>query len=56
MCVCEVYDLEKEGLLEKALSLMDYFDIKDFANFHKYPLEAKKLAFCIVEPKVIEAY
>jgi ABC-2 type transport system ATP-binding protein len=57
--VCEIYEVEKEGLIEKAYSLMDYFDIKDFAKIKVNKLSSgsrKKLAFVtsvLVEPKVL---
>ncbi|MDR9416239.1 MAG: ABC transporter ATP-binding protein [Gracilimonas sp.] len=57
--VCEIYEVEKEGLIEKAYSLMDYFDIKDFAKIKVNKLSAgsrKKLAFVtsvLVEPKLL---
>jgi ABC-2 type transport system ATP-binding protein len=57
--VCEIYEVEKKGLIEKAYSLMDYFDIKDFAKIKVNKLSSgsrKKLAFVtsvLVEPKVL---
>jgi ABC-2 type transport system ATP-binding protein len=57
--VCEIYEVKKEGLIEKAYSLMDYFDIKDFAKIKVNKLSAgsrKKLAFVtsvLVEPKLL---
>lgn len=57
--VCEIYEVEKEGLIEKAYSLMDYFDIKDFAKIKVNKLSSgsrKKLAFVtavLVEPKLL---
>jgi ABC-2 type transport system ATP-binding protein len=57
--VCEIYEIEKNGLIEKAYSLMDYFEIKDFAKIKVNKLSSgsrKKLAFCtavLVEPKVM---
>lgn len=57
--VCEIYEVEKEGLIEKAYSLMDYFDIKDYAKIKVNKLSAgsrKKLAFVtsvLVEPKLL---
>lgn len=57
--VCEIYEVEKEGLIEKAYSLMDYFDIKDFAKIKVNKLSSgsrKKLAFVtsvLVSPKLL---
>lgn len=57
--VCEIYEVESGGLVEKAYSLMDYFDIKDFARIKISKLSAgsrKKLAFVtsvLVEPKLL---
>lgn len=57
--VCEIYEVEKEGLIEKAYSLMDYFDIKDFAKIKVNKLSSgsrKKLAFVtavLVEPQLL---
>jgi len=57
--VCEIYEIEKEGLVEKAYSLMDFFDIKDFAKIKVNKLSSgsrKKLAFVtaiLVEPKLL---
>lgn len=57
--VCEIYEVEKEGLIEKAYSLMDYFDIKDFAKIKTNKLSSgsrKKLAFVtsvLVQPKLL---
>ena len=57
--VCEIYEVEKEGLIEKAYSLMDYFEIKDFAKIKVNKLSAgsrKKLAFVtsvLVNPKLL---
>lgn len=57
--VCEIYEVEKEGLIEKAYSLMDYFDIKDFAKIKVNKLSSgsrKKLAFVtavLVQPKLM---
>ncbi|HBX66180.1 MAG TPA: ABC transporter ATP-binding protein [Balneolaceae bacterium] len=57
--VCEIYEVNKEGLIEKAYSLMDYFDIKDFAKIKVNKLSSgsrKKLAFVtsvLVEPKLL---
>lgn len=57
--VCEIYEVKKEGLIEKAYSLMDYFDIKDFAKIKVNKLSSgsrKKLAFVtsvLVEPKLL---
>lgn len=57
--VCEIYEVEKEGLIEKAYSLMDYFDIKDFAKIKANKLSSgsrKKLAFVtsvLVQPKLL---
>jgi ABC-2 type transport system ATP-binding protein len=57
--VCEIYEVDKEGLIEKAYSLMDYFDIKDFAKIKVNKLSSgsrKKLAFVtsvLVHPKLL---
>lgn len=57
--ICEIYEVEKEGLIEKAYSLMDYFDIKDFAKIKVNKLSSgsrKKLAFVtavLLEPKLL---
>jgi ABC-2 type transport system ATP-binding protein len=57
--VCEVYEVEKEGLIEKAYSLLEYFDIKDFAKIKVNKLSSgsrKKLAFVtavLVNPKLL---
>ena len=57
--VCDIYNIEKEGLIEKAYSLMDFFEIKDFAKIKVNKLSSgsrKKLAFVtavLVEPKVM---
>lgn len=57
--VCEIYEVDMQGLIEKAYSLMDYFDIKDFAKIKVNKLSSgsrKKLAFVtsvLVEPKVL---
>lgn len=57
--VCEIYEVDKEGLIEKAYSLMDFFDIKDFAKIKVNKLSSgsrKKLAFVtsvLVEPKLL---
>lgn len=57
--ICEIYEIEKEGLIEKTYSLMDYFDIKDFANIKVNKLSSgsrKKLSFItavLVEPKLL---
>lgn len=57
--VCEVYEIPKEGLVEKAYSLMEYFDIKDFARVKVNKLSSgsrKKLAFTtavLTDPKVL---
>lgn len=57
--ICEIYEVEKEGLIEKTYSLMDYFDIKDFANIKVNKLSSgsrKKLSFItavLVEPKLL---
>ena len=57
--VCEIYDIGKNGLVERAYSLMDFFEIKDFAKIKVNKLSSgsrKKLAFVtsvLVEPKVI---
>ncbi|SMO93270.1 ABC transporter ATP-binding protein [Gracilimonas mengyeensis] len=57
--ICEIYEVEQKGLVEKAYSLMDYFDIKDFAKIKVNKLSSgsrKKLAFVtavLVEPKLL---
>lgn len=57
--VCDIYDIDKKGLIEKAYSLMDFFEIKDFAKIKVNKLSSgsrKKLAFVtavLVEPKVM---
>lgn len=57
--VCDIYEIEKEGLIEKAFSLMDYFEIKDFAKIKINKLSSgsrKKLAFTtavLVEPRIM---
>lgn len=57
--VCEVYEVEKEGLIEKAYSLLEYFDIKDFAKIKVNKLSSgsrKKLSFVtavLVNPKLL---
>lgn len=57
--ICEIYEIEKDGLIEKAYSLMDYFDIKDFAKIKVNKLSSgsrKKLAFVtsvLIEPQLL---
>lgn len=57
--VCDIYDIEKEGLIEKTYSLMDFFEIKDFAKIKVNKLSSgsrKKLAFVtavLVQPSVL---
>tara|TARA_R110000868_G_scaffold408293_7_gene691073 strand:- start:20742 stop:21500 length:759 start_codon:yes stop_codon:yes gene_type:complete len=57
--VCDIYDIDKKGLLERAYSLLDFFEIKDFAKIKVNKLSSgsrKKLAFVtavLVEPKVL---
>ncbi len=57
--VCDIYEIEKQGLLEKAYSLMDFFEIKDFAKTKIHKLSSgsrKKLAFVtavLTEPKIL---
>lgn len=57
--VCDVYEVEKNGLVEKAYSLLDYFEIKDFAKIKISKLSSgsrKKLAFVtsvLVQPKLL---
>jgi ABC-2 type transport system ATP-binding protein len=57
--VCDIYDIEEEHLAERAMSLLDYFEIKDFARFKVNKLSSgsrKKLAFVtavMVQPKVL---
>lgn len=57
--VCDIYGVEKDGLIEKTYSLMDYFDIKDYAKIRVNKLSSgsrKKLAFItavLLEPKLL---
>lgn len=57
--VCDVYEVESDGLIEKAYSLMDFFDIKDYAKIRVNKLSSgsrKKLAFItsvLVEPQLL---
>lgn len=57
--VCDIYDIRNDDLTEKAILLMDYFEIKDFARIKVNKLSSgsrKKLAFVtavLVEPKVL---
>lgn len=57
--VCDIYEVPRMGLVEKAYSLMDFFDIKDFARIRVNKLSSgsrKKLAFItsvLVEPKLL---
>lgn len=57
--VCDIYDVDKKDLIEKTYSLMDFFEIKDFAKIKVNKLSSgsrKKLAFCtavLVQPKVL---
>ncbi len=57
--ICDVYDVEKNGLVEKAYALLDFFEIKDFAKIKIHKLSSgsrKKLAFVtavLTEPKVL---
>ncbi|MDR9419255.1 ABC transporter ATP-binding protein [Gracilimonas sp.] len=57
--ICEIYEIEEDGLIEKAYSLMDYFDIKDFAKIKVNKLSSgsrKKLAFVtavLIQPKLL---
>lgn len=57
--VCDIYDVKKDGLIEKAYSLMDFFEIKDFAKIKVNKLSSgsrKKLAFVtavLVGPKLM---
>ena len=57
--VCDIYEIEKDGLIEKAYSLMDFFEIKDFAKIKVNKLSSgsrKKLAFVtavLVQPRVL---
>lgn len=57
--VCDIYDKKEDNLTEKAISLMDYFEIKDFARFKVNKLSSgsrKKLAFVtavMVQPRVL---
>lgn len=57
--VCDIYNVEKKGRIEKAYSLMDFFEIKDYAKIKIHKLSSgsrKKLAFVtavLTEPKVL---
>ncbi len=57
--VCDIYEIETKGLIERAYSLMDFFEIKDFAKTKIHKLSSgsrKKLAFVtavLTEPKVL---
>ena len=57
--VCEIYAVDTHGLIERAYSLMEYFEIKDFAKIKVSKLSSgsrKKLAFVtavLTEPKVL---
>ena len=57
--VCEIYGVDTSGLIERAYSLMEYFEIKDFAKIKVTKLSSgsrKKLAFVtavLTEPKVL---
>ncbi len=57
--VCDIYNVEKNGLVEKAYALLDFFEIKDFAKIKIHKLSSgsrKKLAFVtavLTEPKVL---
>lgn len=57
--VCDIYGIQDNDLAEKAMSLMDYFEIKDFARFKVNKLSSgsrKKLAFVtavMVQPKIL---
>ncbi len=57
--VCDIYNVEKNGFIEKAYALLDYFEIKDFAKIKIHKLSSgsrKKLAFVtavLTEPKIL---
>tara|TARA_R110002096_G_scaffold172757_3_gene346671 strand:+ start:3021 stop:3779 length:759 start_codon:yes stop_codon:yes gene_type:complete len=57
--ICDIYMVEKNGLVEKAYALLDFFEIKDFAKIKIHKLSSgsrKKLAFVtavLTEPKVL---
>lgn len=57
--VCEIYEIEQAGLVERAYSLLDFFEIKDFAKMKVTKLSSgsrKKLAFVtaiLTEPRVL---
>ncbi|WP_018127551.1 ABC transporter ATP-binding protein [Balneola vulgaris] len=57
--VCDIYEVDKEGLIEKAYSLMDFFEIKDYAKIKIHKLSSgsrKKLAFVtavLTQPEVL---
>lgn len=57
--VCDIYDIDNKGLIERAYSLLDFFEIKDYAKIKVNKLSSgsrKKLAFVtsvLVEPKVM---
>tara|TARA_Y100001935_G_scaffold223072_1_gene198264 strand:+ start:3167 stop:3925 length:759 start_codon:yes stop_codon:yes gene_type:complete len=57
--VCDIYEVDREGLIEKAYSLMDFFEIKDFAKIKVNKLSSgsrKKLAFVtavLVNPRLL---
>ncbi len=57
--VCDIYSIKSDELIENAYSLLDYFDIKDFAKVKIHTLSSgsrKKLSFCVavlVEPQIM---
>ncbi len=57
--ICDIYNVEKNGQVEKAYALLDFFEIKDFAKIKIHKLSSgsrKKLAFVtavLTEPKVL---
>lgn len=57
--VCDIYEVESEGRIEKVYSLMEFFEIKDYAKIKIYKLSSgsrKKLAFItavLTDPKVL---
>lgn len=57
--ICDIYSIEKEGLVEKMYSLLEYFEIKDFAKIKINKLSSgsrKKLAFVaavLIQPRLM---
>lgn len=57
--VCDIYGVKGDGFIEKAYSLLDYFEIKDFAKIRIDRLSSgskKKLAFLtavLTQPKIL---